>query len=510
MVGHKISIACILLFLFHCISYASFYEIPHQQQKTVIFNAYCSNGAPESFFKQAALYLPKVLEFLTKDYGKFILIIPSLEEPISPVGQEAPYIEGARVALAWASCYFRYEGLDVEVVRMAEANQDFVSAALSVIGQKRLRSTVKSLDDQFEERIQNFDNLAQIRIVAPQLQVLQLCEEEKPLIVFDNFKQSKKKVVITGGAGFIGSYVAEYFLEHDYEVLVLDNFFCCNDNNLKIHTNNSRLHVETFDISQPFDVMGSVDMVIHLASVPSPADYYKYPKETLKSGLMGTCNTLELARKKNARYICASTSEVYGDPTISPQREDYPGNVCAYGMRSQYDQSKRGAETLIKLYFEKYNFDVRIARIFNTYGPRMRLKDGRVITNFIGALLEGKPLTVYGDGNQTRSFCYVTNTVDMLIQLSMLDQELGNAIEDRIFNIGNPFEFSINELVMKVDVLAQKKYGKHIASRKIDNPDKTDPKIRKPDIQKFEKTFGKINFVPLQEGLEKTLHYFKG
>lgn len=313
---------------------------------------------------------------------------------------------------------------------------------------------------------------------------------------------------ISGAAGFIGSTLVKMLLEEGHQVIGIDNFRCSNSHNLKSVVDNPFFYLVTHDISYPIQCNYPIDIVIHLASIPSPVDYYTMPEETLATGLEGTKNMLELARRHGARFLFSSTSEVYGDPRVSPQPESYEGNVDYFGPRSAYDQSKRGAETLIKLYVDRYNIDARIARIFNTYGPGMRLHDGRVITNFIAAALEQKPLMLYGDGMQTRSFGYIEDTVDGLYALSMACFESDEPLSERIFNIGTPIEFSVKDLAYKVQKLSEKylKISPEIVT--VENPDATDPKMRLPDIQKATKRLGFNPQIRLDEGLEKTFLFF--
>ena len=243
--------------------------------------------------------------------------------------------------------------------------------------------------------------------------------------------------------------------------------------------------------------------------MPSPKDYYERPIETLRAGLHGTYQTLQLAEKNAARYLLGSTSEVYGDPDVNPQPETYIGNVDVMGKRSQYDQSKRGAETFCKLFFDQYGLDIRIARIFNTYGPHMRLGDGRVVTNFIQAALLNTPLTIYGTGNQTRSFAYVADTVQALYKLATNDSiaQLED-IDDRIFNVGNPQECSINVVAQKINNLSQKHLDKTVSITHIPQFDFTDPKVRKPDITKISHALDYHPNIDFDQGLEKTFLYF--
>jgi nucleoside-diphosphate-sugar epimerase len=322
-------------------------------------------------------------------------------------------------------------------------------------------------------------------------------------------KPGMDRILITGGAGFIGSHLARKLLEFGHQVVALDNLLCSTKENLKDLQDNENFEFYQIDVSQPFDIEGPLTSVVHLASAPSPAFYYTKPRETLYAGLHGTKNSLDLALKKGARYLFSSSSEVYGDPEVSPQSESYPGRVNPIGKRSQYDQSKRGGETLIKLYFERYGMDTRIVRIFNTYGTYMDISDGRVVTSFIKSLMHDEPMIIHGDGLQSRSFGYVTDTVDGIVKVLTCEKVTAFAsIEERVFNIGNPCEFTINELAQKIDVVAQKYLHKKAYVKYVEQPDPGDPKMRKPDITHARVITGYNPTVSLEEGLEKTVLFF--
>lgn len=305
-----------------------------------------------------------------------------------------------------------------------------------------------------------------------------------------------KTVLITGGAGFIGSHLVERFLKEGYRVLCVDNFLTGRMDNIKAFFKDKNFVLMEIDVSEPFSVDEELWAVLHLASPASPLDYSRYPIETLKAGSYGTFNTLEVAKEKGARYLLASTSEVYGDPLEHPQRETYRGNVNPVGPRSMYDESKRFAESVAISYHRKFGLEVRIARIFNTYGPRMKSKDGRVIPNFITQIIKGEPLTIYGDGTQTRSFCYIDDMVEGIFRLLCSDY-IGPV------NLGNPDEFTINALA---DILVEIT-GKDTGRKFLPLPPE-DPIKRKPDIKLAREILRWNPHVPLREGLKKTYEYF--
>jgi len=305
-----------------------------------------------------------------------------------------------------------------------------------------------------------------------------------------------KRVLITGGAGFIGSHLCELFLKKGYEVICVDNLISGNMDNIA-HLFGERFTFLRYDITNPIWISGRMDYILNFASPASPVDYINHPIETLKVGAMGTYNMLELAREKGARFLHASTSEVYGDPLIHPQPETYWGNVNPIGPRSVYDEAKRYAEALVMAYHRLYGLDTRIVRIFNTYGPLMRPNDGRAIPNFISQALKGEPITVYGDGLQTRSFTYITDEIDGIYRLLMSDYH------DPV-NIGNPEERTILELAKLVIKMTGSK------SEIIFKPlPKDDPKVRRPDISRAKEVLGWEPKVPLEEGLKETIRYFR-
>jgi dTDP-glucose 4,6-dehydratase len=305
------------------------------------------------------------------------------------------------------------------------------------------------------------------------------------------------RVLITGAAGFLGSHLTERFLAEGYGVVGVDNLITGNRRNLAHLEGNPRFEFVEHDVSKGLYVEGDLDGVLHFASPASPIDYLNFPIQTLKVGSLGTHNTLGLARAKGARYFLASTSEVYGDPLEHPQRETYWGNVNPVGPRGVYDEAKRFAEAMTMAYHRTHGVDVRIARIFNTFGPAMRPHDGRVVSNFIRQALEGEPLTVYGDGSQTRSFCYVADEVEGLYRLFRSDV-LGPV------NVGNPAELRVIELAERV--LALTGSASPIEWRPLPEDD---PRVRRPDTTRARGLLGWEPRVPLDEGLSRTIAYFR-
>ncbi len=303
-------------------------------------------------------------------------------------------------------------------------------------------------------------------------------------------------VLITGGAGFIGSHLCRAFLRRGDSVICVDNFITGSKDNIKDFFNNPGFRLVEHDISNPLCINETVNWVLHFASIASPKYYLEYPIKTLKSGLLGTHNCLGIARAKKAKFLLASTSEIYGDPLVHPQKEEYWGNVNTIGPRSCYDESKRAAEALTYAYYRQHNLGVRVIRIFNTYGPNMQLDDGRVVSNFIVQALKGKNLTVYGKGHQTRSFCYIDDLVAGIIKVMKVDYNLP-------LNLGNPGEFKIIELAKAVLKMTGSK-----SNIKYEPLPEDDPTKRKPDISKAKKILKWQPEVSLEEGLIKTIKYF--
>jgi len=306
------------------------------------------------------------------------------------------------------------------------------------------------------------------------------------------------RVVITGAAGFLGSHLTDVFLAEGHDVVGVDNLITGNVDNLAHLERDKRFTFVRQDVSRAITVEGAVDGVLHFASPASPVDYLEHPIATLDVGSLGTRNALELARAHGARFFMASTSEVYGDPLEHPQRETYWGNVNPVGPRSVYDEAKRFSEALTMAYHRELGLDTRIVRIFNTYGPRMRPRDGRVVSNFIVQALAGEPLTMYGDGSQSRSFCYVSDEVNGIYRLFMQ----GDADPT---NVGNPDEFTVRELA---DIVLELTGSQ---SRIVSKPLPTDdPRVRRPDITRARETLGWSPKVPLREGLKRTIEWFQG
>ncbi|HYW49510.1 MAG TPA: UDP-glucuronic acid decarboxylase family protein [Gemmatimonadaceae bacterium] len=306
------------------------------------------------------------------------------------------------------------------------------------------------------------------------------------------------RVLITGGAGFLASHLTDKFIADGHEVVGLDNFITGSSDNIAHLAGNPAYKFIRHDVSNYIFVDGPLDGVLHLASPASPIDYLEHPIPTLKVGALGTHNALGLAKAKNARFFLASTSEVYGDPLIHPQPESYWGNVNPVGPRGVYDEAKRFAEAITMAYHRFHKVDTRIVRIFNTYGPRMRPHDGRVVSNFIVQALKGEPITIYGDGSQTRSFCYVEDEVDGLYRLFMHG-------DNDPTNIGNPVEFTVRQLAEMVVELTGTKAPIVHHDLPVD-----DPKVRQPDITKARAQLGWEPKVPLREGLQRTIAYFEG
>jgi dTDP-glucose 4,6-dehydratase len=305
------------------------------------------------------------------------------------------------------------------------------------------------------------------------------------------------RTLITGGTGFIGSHLCERFLAEGHEVICIDNYITGNPVNIEHLRGNDRFSFIRHDITHPLEIDGSVDNVLHFASPASPVDYLRHPIPTLKVGSLGTHNTLGLAKLKQARYLLASTSEVYGDPEHHPQREDYWGHVNPIGVRGCYDEAKRFAEAIVMAYHRHHGINTHIVRIFNTFGPKMRLDDGRVVPNLMGQALRGEPLTVYGDGSQTRSFCYVDDLVEGIVRLLNVDFH-------EPVNLGNPNEVSILDFAKEILALSGSK------SEVVFKPlPQDDPRVRRPDITRARQLLGWEPRVERQEGLRRTLEYFR-
>ncbi len=304
------------------------------------------------------------------------------------------------------------------------------------------------------------------------------------------------RVLITGVAGFLGSHLADRFLRDGHEVIGMDNLLTGSIDNVQHLLGNDSFTFVRYDVTNFVHVSGPLDGVLHFASPASPRDYLQLPIHTLKVGSIGTHKTLGLAKAKGARFLLASTSEVYGDPLVHPQEESYWGNVNPVGPRGVYDEAKRFAEALVMAYHRHYKVDTRIARIFNTYGPRMRKHDGRVVSNFCVQALQGEPLTIYGSGKQTRSFCFVSDEVEGLYRLFQSDEVFP-------VNVGNPTEHTVDELAQLVVQLTGSRGG--IVHEELPEDD---PKVRQPDITRAREKLGWDPQVSLREGLGQTLEYF--
>ena len=309
------------------------------------------------------------------------------------------------------------------------------------------------------------------------------------------------RVIITGGAGFLGSHLCDKLLELGHEVVCLDNLSTGSRENIAHLLGREGFQFVKHDVTEYVFVSGAVDAVMHFASPASPRDYLELPIQTLKVGALGAHKTLGLARDKSARFLLASTSETYGDPLVNPQPEDYWGNVNPIGVRGVYDEAKRFAEALTMAYHRSHGIDSRIVRIFNTYGPRMRPHDGRVVSNFIVQALRGEPLTVYGKGDQTRSFCYVDDEVDGIIRL--LTAPDSEQVHEPV-NIGNPEELSVSDIANKVRALTSS--SSEIVHKSLPEDD---PKVRRPDITRAKRLLGWGPLVSLEEGLRRTIDYFR-
>ena len=305
------------------------------------------------------------------------------------------------------------------------------------------------------------------------------------------------RVLITGAAGFLGSHVCERFLADGHEVVGLDNLITGSADNISHMLEDDSFSFYMYDVTEFMYVAGALDGVLHFASPASPVDYLQLPIQTLKVGSLGTHKALGLAKAKSARFLLASTSEVYGDPAVHPQPESYWGNVNPVGPRGVYDEAKRFAEAMTMAYHRYHGVDTRIVRIFNTYGPRMRAHDGRVVSNFIVQALSGKPLTIYGDGSQTRSFCYVDDLVEGIYRLFHSDRTQPT-------NIGNPTEFTISQLAELVTEMTRNPAGIEQKPLPVD-----DPRVRQPDITRAREILDWEPTVDIRAGLLKTIEYFK-
>ncbi|MBK8050559.1 MAG: SDR family oxidoreductase [Anaerolineales bacterium] len=305
------------------------------------------------------------------------------------------------------------------------------------------------------------------------------------------------RVLVTGGAGFLGSHLCDRLLAEGHDVIAMDNLITGSTDNIEHLAGNRNFKFIHHDVTEYIYVKGPLDAILHFASPASPIDYLELPIQTLKVGSLGTHNALGLALAKGARFLLASTSEVYGDPLVHPQQETYWGNVNPIGPRGVYDEAKRFAEAMTMAYQRSHGVQTRIVRIFNTYGPRMRLRDGRVVPNFVSQSLRGEPLTVYGEGQQTRSFCYCSDLIDGIYRL-LLSEELEPV------NIGNPAEMTIHDFATVINELTGNAAGIRYEPLPVD-----DPKQRRPDITKARTRLGWEPKVPLREGMERTIAWFR-
>ena len=308
--------------------------------------------------------------------------------------------------------------------------------------------------------------------------------------------KSKPTTLVTGGAGFLGSHLCDRLLAEGHRVIAMDNLLTGNLANIAHLRSDPSFEFIHHNVSNPIDLSGPVDYIFHFASPASPIDYLELPIQTLKVGSLGTHNALGLAKAKGARLLLASTSEVYGDPLVHPQVESYWGNVNPIGPRGVYDEAKRFAEAIVMAYHRYHHLETRIVRIFNTYGPRMRPNDGRIVPAFCCQALKGEPMTVFGDGSQTRSFCYVSDLVEGIFRLMMSDC-------DTPVNIGNPRELSVLEFAVKIKELTKSDSPIIHKPLPVD-----DPKVRRPDISKAKSILGWEPVMPLEDGLSKTIDYF--
>ncbi len=305
------------------------------------------------------------------------------------------------------------------------------------------------------------------------------------------------RILVTGGAGFIGSHLCDRLLADGHDVLAMDNLITGSTDNIAHLAGHPRFKFIHHDVTDYIYVPGPLDAVMHLASPASPIDFTRIPIQILKVNGLGTHNALGVALQKDARFLLASTSEVYGDPLVHPQPETYWGNVNPIGVRGVYDEAKRFAEAIVMAYHRIHDVDTRIIRIFNTYGPRMRLEDGRVVPNFVGQALRGEPLTVYGDGSQTRSFCYVADLVDGMVRLLVSE-------ETDPVNVGNPAEMTIRAFAEAINRLTGNTAGIVAKPLPVD-----DPRVRQPDISRAQAILGWEPKVPLEDGLCRTIEYFR-
>ncbi len=493
-----------------------------KKSRAIVYRPEYIEDEYQTFYISAFLF-PKVLQYAKENNLDVILYVPSFFPKTNTMASDSFFKEGVRIALTWAGVYFRFikpSKLDLKILvdnqnKGLDKNLIFKAFETVIVDKKSdtketmLERRIIKTESLKDASIKNY-YLKKANVAAIEGQLFGQHYLEKVLLKSKLVQgDSKKTILITGGAGFVGSHLARLFLKKGYQVIVLDNLSCCTGDNIADLLDNKDFEFHRHDITKSFTINKNIDYVVHMACLPSPAFYYTKPLETLTSSLYGTRNTLELALEKGSIYIFSSTSEIYGDPEISPQHEKYEGNVNPIGKRSQYCQSKRAAEVLIKIYTDRHLIDSRIVRIFNTYGPGMLINDGRVITNFISQALKNEPLIIHGTGNQTRSFAYVTDTAEGIMRVIETNQiDSSTPLERKIFNVGTPHEFTINELAQKINKLSLKYFKREISVKYIDHPDSGDPERRKPDITRIKNLLGFEPVVLLDQGLEKTfLHY---
>ena len=438
-----------------------------------------------------------------------ICIVPNTLEGFSPISDLGKEYEDARVALAWTSIAHRFKNIPIRIIK---TDKPYTRAEIASLCGSALETPVyaaQSPEASVEQTIFHAHSIAQCK-KGFECRLYRKKQVKKTLNCFNvhtNY-ECARRIVITGGAGFLAHHIIKRLLDRGDQVIAIDSMICGSSRNIEPFLANPNFTFIHADCSEPFTITGDVTDIIHAASVPSPEYYYKLPYETMQSGLRGIWVALELATEKHARLLFTSTSEVYGDPEVSPQKESYHGRVSALGKRCQYDQSKRGAEAVIALWLDTTDIDVRIARIFNTYGPHMHLQDGRVITNFMAAALCNTPITLYGSGTQTRSFAFASDTVDGLIRLLDAKLEKSTPLESRVFNIGTPKELTIQELADLFCEIYEKECGQKPTIQFLPNPDATDPRQRLPDISAAQEKLGFNPVVSLHEGLTRTIRSF--
>ena len=489
----------------------------------ILPSRYCAEQSLESAsstFSLASFQIQSAIEEARNSSSLLVLCVPPVYSKTDQLGLEAAWREGARMALAWSSAAARFDSLGSIGLSILET-QNFIED----IDQQVLCKALEKIDIDVQHNLRTIEDIQRCIISldrltidpeATQLNSLEPLAFDRPeknhLIIADSLpplQPGQKRYLITGAAGFLGSHLAELMLQQGDQIIGIDNFCCSTNDNVERLKKYPDFFFVEWDITLPITVEATLDGVIHMASVPSPEFYYRLPKETLQTGIEGTLHCLEIARDHKARFLFTSTSEVYGDPELSPQAEDYWGNVNPIGPRSQYDQSKRGAETLISLFSQRYDLDCRIVRIFNTYGPGMILNDGRVITNFMQALIYKKPMVIHGSGNQTRSFAYYSDTINGIYSLLKNESlEQTTPLAQRVINVGSEEECSINELALMVKDVAKQILDYDADIIHVAHIDATDPRQRHPDLSRAKQLIGFTPRVCLRDGFIKTLDFF--